>query len=189
MPTADRTKSRNSKRQTLGSERGIMASSSKVLYMTGVAAVERADRERIYEANRHRIYSLAFWMTDHEQAAETLSQAAFVRAFAAAGEPTAEMIDRALLAEVRELVDLGELTLACGPATEVVNVRRNVKRVHLERAVVALPATERLIFLLHDVESYDKNKISRLLGLNPEEVLHGLHQARLRMRELIAQQN
>jgi RNA polymerase sigma-70 factor (ECF subfamily) len=166
-----------------------MASSSKVLYLTGVAAATRADHARIYEANRHRVYSLAFWMTDNELAAETLAQSAFVRAFAAAAEPTAEMIDRALIAEVRELVPLGELSLACAPATEVVNVRRNVKRVHLERAVVALPATERLLFLLHDVESYDQNKISRLLGLSADEVLQGLHQARLRMRELIAEQH
>jgi len=166
-----------------------MASSSKVLYLPGVAAVARADRERIYEANRHRVYSLAFWMTNNELAAEELSQSAFVRAFAAAHEPTAEMIDRALLAEVRELMPLGELTLACAPATEIVNVRRNVKRVHLECAVVELPATERLLFLLHDVEGYDDHKISRLLGISATEVLQGLHQARLRMRELIAQQN
>jgi len=166
-----------------------MASSSKVLYLPGVAAEARADREHIYQANRHRVYSLAFWMTDNELAAESLSQAAFVRAFAAAAEPTSEMIDRALLAEVRELMPLGELTLQCAPATAVVNVRRNVKRVHLECAVVQLPATERLLFLLHDVEGYDTQKISRLLGLGAGEVLQGLHQARLRMRELIAEQN
>lgn len=166
-----------------------MASSSKALYLTGVAAVQRADRERIYEANRHRVYALAFWMTDNEPLAENLAQAAFVRAFAAADEPTAEMIDRALLAEIRELMPLGDLSLACVPATGIVNVRRNVKRVHLERAVVALPATERLLFLLHDVESYDKQKIGRLLGMSVGEVLQGLHQARLRMRELIAEQN
>jgi len=162
---------------------------SKALYMPGVAAVARADRERIYEANRHRVYSLAFWMTNNELAAETVAQQAFVRAFAAAVEPTAEMIDRALITEVRELMPVGELTLACETANEVLNVRRNVKRVHLECAVVELPATERLLFLLHDVEGYDDHKISRLLGISATEVLQGLHQARLRMRELIAQQN
>jgi RNA polymerase sigma-70 factor, ECF subfamily len=166
-----------------------MASSSKVLYLAGLTAERRADYQATYEANRHRVYSLAFWMTDHEPTAEILASNTFVRAFAAAAEPTAEIIDRALLAEVRELMPLGDLTLACAPATEVVNVRRNVKRVHLECAVVQLPATERLLFLLHDVESYDQNKIARLLGMSAEEVSQGLHQARLRMRELIAAQN
>ena len=166
-----------------------MASSSKVMYLPGVAAIARADRERIYEANRHRVYSLAFWMTNNELAAVSVAQNAFVRAFAAASEPTAEMIDRALITEVRELMPVGELTLACEPAKEILNVRRNVKRVHLECAVVELPATERLVFLLHDVEGYDDHKISRLLGISAHEVLQGLHQARLRMRELIAEQN
>lgn len=159
-----------------------------LLYAPAIVADKSADFERVYEANRHRVYSLAFWMTDNELTAEQVAAAAFVRAFAAADEPTAEMIDRALLAEVRELMSLGELTLACDAATEIVNVRHNVKRIHLERAVVELPATERLLFLMHDVESYDTVRIARLLGLSHDEVLQGLHQARLRMRELIAAQ-
>ena len=159
-----------------------------LLYVPAIGADRSASYARVYEANRHHVYSLAFWMTDNEMTAEQIAAAAFVRAFAAAAEPTAEMIDRALLAEVRELMPVGELTLACDAAAEIVNVRKNVKRVHLERAVVELPATERLLFLMHDVESYDKVRIARLLGLSEDEVLQGLHQARLRMRELIAAQ-
>ena len=168
-----------------------MASSyqeANLLYVPAIAAERTADYERVYEANRHRVYSLAFWMTDNELLAEQMSCAAFVRAFAAAAEPTAEMIDRALLAEVRELTPVGPLTLAVRDAATVVSVRRNIKRVHMERAVVQLPATERMIFLLHDVESYDKVRIARLLGLSAGEVLQGLHQARLGMRESIAEQ-
>jgi DNA-directed RNA polymerase specialized sigma24 family protein len=56
----------------------------------------------------------------------------------------------------------------------------------LERAVVQLPATERLVFLLHDVERYEHARISRLLGLNEQESALALHQARLRLRELLA---
>lgn len=162
---------------------------AKALYLPVIATEKRADYERIYEANRHRVYSLAFWMTDNELAAEELSRATFMRAFALAAEPTADMIDRALLTEVRELVPVGSLTLEAKPASEVLSVRRNIMRVHLERSVVQLPATERMIFLLHDVECYEDARIARLLGLSPDEVLQGLHQARLRMRELIAEQN
>jgi DNA-directed RNA polymerase specialized sigma24 family protein len=56
----------------------------------------------------------------------------------------------------------------------------------LERAVVQLPPTEKMIFLMHDVESYDHARIARTLGLTDEESRVGLHQARLRMRELLA---
>ena len=58
--------------------------------------------------------------------------------------------------------------------------------VHLERAVVQLPSTEKMIFLLHDVEGYEHEKIAHLLGLSVQESQFGLHQARLQMRELIS---
>jgi RNA polymerase sigma-70 factor (ECF subfamily) len=61
-----------------------------------------------------------------------------------------------------------------------------VKRVHLEEAVTQLPPTERAIFLMHDVEGYDHARIGRTIGLSAEESRTGLHQARLRLRELLA---
>ena len=62
-----------------------------------------------------------------------------------------------------------------------------MKRVYLERAVVQLPATEKLIFLLHDVEGYDHQRIAHLLGMDEKESQLGLHQARIRVRELVSQ--
>jgi RNA polymerase sigma-70 factor (ECF subfamily) len=153
-------------------------------YLPAVAG-KLTQYEEIYEKNRHRVYSLAFWMTDNELAADELTGNVFKRAFAYYSEPTAELIDRALIAELREIVALGTLTLDCAPATEVASVRRNTKRVHLERAVVQLPATERLIFLMHDVENYDHRRIAGYLGVTEDESRVGLHQARLRMRELL----
>lgn len=153
-----------------------------------VPAVESRTTEynRIYEENRHRIYSLAFWMTENELTAEGLSANVFLRAFAGNARPTAEQIDDAFLAEVRETVTLGALTLNCA-ATTTPSMRRNVKRVHLERAVVQLPATEKLIFLMHDVEGYDHQRIARLLGIEEQESQYGLHQARVLIRELVSQ--
>jgi DNA-directed RNA polymerase specialized sigma24 family protein len=59
-------------------------------------------------------------------------------------------------------------------------------RVDLERAVVQLPNTERMIFLMHDVERYDHTRIASLLKISLQSSIEGLHQARLRMRELLA---
>lgn len=125
-------------------------------------------------------------MTDNELAAEELLGRTFRRAFAMSGEPTAEAIDRALLNEIRDLMLVGPLTLECAVATEVADIRTNTKRVHLERAVVQLPPTERLIYLLHDGEAYSHTQISRMLGLSEHESRHGLHQARLQLRALVA---
>jgi RNA polymerase sigma-70 factor, ECF subfamily len=151
------------------------------------AKTQKTRYSKIYEEHRHRIYSLAFWMTDHELAAEQLAANTFLRAFALTGSPKAEQIDQALLAEVRELAPLGGLTLNESIAAEVRSIQGNVKRVDLERAVVQLPATERMIFLLHDVESYDHARIGRLLGITEDESRFGLHQARLRIRALVSQ--
>lgn len=152
-----------------------------------VAAVRQEVYEAVYENNRHRLYSIAFWMTDNELEAEELMRNTFLRAFANQSEPSAEMLDRALLAELRELMPIGVLTLEEGLCTETPSIRRNIMRVHLERAVVQLPATERMIFLMHDVEGYDHDRIARTIGLEKDESIQGLHQARLRLRSRLAE--
>ena len=145
-----------------------------------------AQFSRIYNENCHRVYSLAFWMTDDEQVAEQVATNVFLRAFASGRPPSAEQIDRALLEEFRDLVTMEGLTLCCEASAESSSIGRNMKRVHLERAVVQLPATEKLIFLLHDVEGYAHARIARLLGITEGDCHLGLHQARLRVRELVS---
>src|SRR5579872_4487476 len=135
----------------------------------------------IFKQHQHRIYSLAFWMTDDELMAEKLSANTFLRVFAAAEQPTAEQVDRAFLAEAREWTSLGSLTLNCQASPDLPSLYGTMKRVHLERAVMELPATERLIFLMHDAEGYEHARIARLLGITEAESQFGLHQARLRI--------
>ena len=165
-----------------------MSSSVSVINFGVIAAVENrtSNYDAIYGEHCHRIYSLAFWMTDNELAAEQLSTNTFLRAFASSAEPKTDQIDQALLAEIRELATIGTLTLNSSVSAETKSVCGNVKRVHLERAVVELPATEKMIFLLHDVEGYTHEKIAHLLGLNVKESQFGLHQARLQLRKLLS---
>lgn len=162
-------------------------------FLSGVASGFPADKggeyslfHQIYEENRHRIYAISFWMTDNELTAEELMKRTFGRAFSGPEVPSSELLDEMLLAELRKLAPLGALTLNCAACNEVVSVRRNTLRVHLEQSVVQLPATERLLFLLHDVEGYGHDRIGRLMGLSEEQSQRGLYQARLRIRELLA---
>ena len=156
-------------------------------HLPAVLASGRIDSSReIYEQNRHRVYSLAFWMTDNELAAEELMMRVFCRAFERSETPAADDIDRALVGELRPRFDLGTLTLDCAACDRVLAVRRNTLRVELERAVVQLPATEKLMFLFHDVEGYDHARIAHLLGTTQDGSRRGVHQARLRLRELLA---
>ncbi len=138
----------------------------------------------MYQDNCHRVYSLAFWMTGNELTAEQLSTNTFLRAFASTASPTTDQIDRAFLTEVREFTAVGTLTLSC-VAVPSNSIYGNVKRTHLEHAVLELPATEKMIFLLHDVEGYEHGRIARLLGIAEKESRQGLHQARLQVRSLV----
>lgn len=152
-----------------------------------VVAPERVKKfDAVFQQNRHRIYALAFWMTDNELAAEELMRLTFCRGFVHSSEPSAEALDGALITELREQMPIGVLTVDEGTCCEAPSVRHNTLRVHLERAVVQLPPTERMIFLLHDVEGYDHARIVRTLGVSEDESRIGLHQARLRMRNLLA---
>ena len=158
-------------------------------YMTFIPAIAEPSIDQtkdIYEQNRHRVYAISFWMTDSELRAEQLLEATFVRAFAENQAPTEEQIDDAMIAQLREDQLIGLLTLTCAQATEVLNVRENTKRVHLELAVVQLPATEKLMFLMHDVEGYSHDRIARTLGVTVKDSQQGVHQARLRIRDLVS---
>jgi RNA polymerase sigma-70 factor (ECF subfamily) len=158
-------------------------------YLTFIPSFSRTSTDQlkaIYEQNRQRIYAMAFWMTDSEPKAEQLLEATFIRAFSENELPTEEQIDEALIAHVREEYLIGILTLNCADATEVLNVRGNTRRVHLELAVVQLPATEKLIYVMHDGEGYSHERIARTLGISEKDSQHGLHQARLRIRELVS---
>jgi RNA polymerase sigma-70 factor (ECF subfamily) len=148
----------------------------------------KAGYSEIYNEHCHRIYSLAFYLTDNELAAEQLVTNTFLRAFAASEKPGMDHVDQAFLAEMRELMPIGTLSLNAVASSRATNIRGNTKRVHLERAVVQLPATEKLVFLFHDVEGYEHKKIAGLLGLTQEESMLALHNARVQVRELVAQQ-
>lgn len=153
-----------------------------------VASISEATKVgygKIYNQHCHRIYSLAFWMTDNELLANDVASNTFLRAFAGAGRPQAEQIDEALLIELREYTTLGTLTLNTPVPCETGKLHRNIKRDDLERAVVQLPPTEKLIFLLHDVEGYGHERIGHLLGLPVNECQFALHQARVCLRQML----
>ena len=164
---------------------GVMGN---LMVFAPAAAREKAEYSKIYNEHCHRIYSLAFYHTDNELAAEQLAANTFLRAFALLRKPGVEHVDQAFVTEAREFMAIGTLTLNSIASSEATNIRGNIKRVHLERAVVQLSATEKLVFLFHDVEGYEHKRIGGLLGISEEESALALHNARVQIRELVAQQ-
>lgn len=164
----------------------VAYASASSFALEGLKVQAKADFKAIYEQHRHRVYSLAFWMTDSELTAEEISTRVFLKSFHGNSHINAELIDQNLLAELRDLAPIGNLTLQ----TKVESTKRvagNTKRIHLERAVVELPATERLAFLLHDVEGYDHARIAKTIGITEEESKQAVFHARNKVRELVSQ--
>ena len=92
-------------------------------FLSGVTPVKAEIYEAVYQENRQRLYAMAFFMTDNEMSAEDLMRNSFLRAFASHAEPTPEMLDRALITELRELMPIGVLTIDEATCTETPSVR------------------------------------------------------------------
>jgi RNA polymerase sigma-70 factor, ECF subfamily len=148
-------------------------------------SLEHRQRD-IYETHKHRAYAVAYYMVGNEIEAEEVTQDTFVRAFRQAEEPDGRCVDCALVNELRERMPLDEQV---GPAEAVPGQNlggRNVKRTEMEEALKELPANERMVFLLRDVEGYDANRVAALLGIERQQVERTLLSARIRMRITLA---
>lgn len=144
------------------------------------------ERQRdIYDSHRHRVFSVSYYMTGSELDAEQILRDAFVRAFRSAPEPDHTVIDAALVDELKKEQVLGDDTLP-PPETGYLPPRGNILRTELEEAIRCLPSSERLIFLLMDVEGYPAKRVAELLHLSPVEVFRGAITARLRLRAELA---
>ncbi|WP_158752006.1 sigma-70 family RNA polymerase sigma factor [Acidobacterium sp. S8] len=140
----------------------------------------------IYDSHRHRIFSLSYYMTGNELEAEQLLEDCFVRAFRSDPKPDAGVIDDSLIAELRS-----SFPLTPGPSAKISNLDsvtgRNVRRTDLEEALLQLPPTERLLYLLREVEGYSPDAISHLVDIPQSETVRVLFSARIRLRGILAE--
>ncbi|HEX3986842.1 MAG TPA: sigma-70 family RNA polymerase sigma factor [Acidobacteriaceae bacterium] len=145
------------------------------------------ERQRdIYDSHRHRVFSVSFYMTGSELDAEQMLGDAFVRAFQTAPEPDHALVDTALVDQLRISGVLDESETLPPPEIGFLPQRHNILRTELEEAIRYLPSTERLIFLLMDVEGYPAKRVAELLNMSPSSVLRSALTARLRLRTELA---
>lgn len=152
---------------------------------------ECVDAQRdVYDSHRHRVFALAFYMTGNEIEAEQILTSTFVKAFRDAEKPHGGQVDSALVSELRQrfALDASEPSpdIQHGAGTKAGLGDRNVRRTELEEAIQTLPASERLLFLLRDVEGYSSAAISELLQMPEAKVQRGLFSARIRLRRALA---
>jgi RNA polymerase sigma factor (sigma-70 family) len=144
----------------------------------------------VYDSHRHRVFALAFYMSGNEIEAEEILTATFVKAFRCVAVPDGGQVDSALVEELRLRFPLDqseanpEIQSAANDKGDL--SQRNVRRTELEEAIQTLPANERLLFLLRDVEGYSPAAISGLLGMTEAQVNRALLSARIRLRRALA---
>jgi RNA polymerase sigma-70 factor, ECF subfamily len=162
-------------------------SPDSVLSQAAKQSCEQEQRD-VYESHRHRTFSLAFYMTGNEIEAEEILTTTFVRAFEQNPKPDGFAVDTALVTELSERFPLQKEEPSPAAATGGVLGNRNVLRADLEIAVRSLPANERLVFLLRDVEGYQPAAIAKLLDMPEAKVTRTAFTARIRLAQILAQQ-
>jgi RNA polymerase sigma-70 factor (ECF subfamily) len=173
-------------------DREYSAESSLIVSQAAKQSVEQQQRD-VYESHRHRTFSVAFYMTGNEIEAEEILTATFVKAFEKEEKPDGFAVDSALVGELGERFPLKQeepratVSQSAGPQGAGLT-QRNVLRSDLEAAVGQLPPNERLLFLLRDVEGYATAQIATLLEIPESQVLRGCFSARIRLRQVLAEQ-
>ncbi len=154
--------------------------------------------EALYRQFAGRTYALCLRLCGDAGRAETLVQDVFVRAWrrlptfegrSAFGtwlhRVTVNVVIEELRAEARRtgrvlaIEDLAAVDVArpsAPPGTAL----------DLERAIAALPAGARLVFVLHDVQGYRHEEIAEMTGLAVGTSKSQLHRARRLLREALA---
>ena len=165
--------------------------------------------QTLYEAHKRRVYSICLRMVNNTAEAEDLTQEAFLQLFRKIGTFRGEsafttwlhrMSVNVVLMKLRKK-SLPEVSLEetlepqneDGPKRDIGTVdsqlSSSIDRVTLARAIGDLPAGYRKIFVLHDVDGYEHNEIAEMIGCSIGNSKSQLHKARMKLRELLQQQN
>jgi RNA polymerase sigma-70 factor (ECF subfamily) len=162
--------------------------------LAGDAAAER----QLYETHVDRVFRLAYRMTGDATQAEDLTQDTFIRAFdrlaSFRGEsPFAGWLHRVATSVIlsalqkrkrRQSVESlrDDLTTVSGAGrAEDPDLRRT-----LDRAVSGLDDSQRLVFVMHDIEGYTHQEIASAMGTPVGTAKARLSRARRKLREALS---
>ena len=182
--------------------------------LTEAEAIERAKQgdaeafESLYSLHKRRVYSLCLRMTGNPASAEDLTQEAFLQLFRKIGTFRGEsafstwlhrMSVNVVLMQLRkkslpvvpidETTDTDEESPRKEPGAPDERLAGSIDRLQLQRAVDELPPGYRTIFVLHDVEGFEHNEIATMVGCSIGNSKSQLHKARMKLRNLLRQQN
>jgi RNA polymerase sigma-70 factor (ECF subfamily) len=162
--------------------------------------------ERLYRLHSRRVYSLCLHMSKNPIEAEDFTQDAFLQAFrkiqSFRGDSqfstwlhrlTVNVVLMCFRRKKRPGISLDEaLELNEESRKPTVEFSRPdlklngvIDRINLVRAINQLPRGCKKMLLLHDIQGYKHDEISRMVGWSVENSKSQLHRARMRLRRLL----
>jgi RNA polymerase sigma-70 factor (ECF subfamily) len=153
--------------------------------------------EELYRVNVGRVYALCLRMAGDPTLAEELAQEAFVRAWQKLGSFRGASAFSTWLHRVAVNVVLGHRRSTARREARVRAVGDDLphdvagpeggtaESIDLERAISSLPDGARTVFVLHDVEGFRHQDVSRLMGIAVGTSKAQLHRARKLLRKAL----
>ncbi len=160
--------------------------------------------EELYRRHFRRVYSLALRMTGKPEEAEDMTQETFAHLYKKIGSFRGDsafttwlhrLTVNQVLMHFRKRKSRPEFTtgedetpVQIVQGTENQNRMPIVDKILLENAISKLPPGYRSVFVLHDVEGHEHGEVAEMLGISEGTSKSQLHKARLKLRNLIRQQ-
>ena len=164
--------------------------------------------ERLYRLHSRRVYSLCLHMSKDPLEAEDFTHDAFLQAFrkiqSFRGDSrfstwlhrlTVNIVLMGFRHRKRPKISLGEALEhneeSRKPTVEFSrpdpNLNGVIDRINLVKAINQLPRGCKKMLLLHDIQGYKHDEISRMVGCSVENSKSQVHRARMRLRRLLPQ--
>lgn len=193
-----RTPAENNSRQPAATATGTAASTDPDAELVArCRRGERAAQYALFRKYKDGIYAIAARMANDSQLAEDLAQKVFIRMFQQMDTFRGDALFSTWLYRIatntcinafrkasrwrlrlRGVFDEAQTGAVAAPA----GGNSTVLRPHLEAAIRRLPPGYRMVFIPHDVEGYNHQEISRMLGIAAGTSKSQLHKARRELR-------
>ena len=161
--------------------------------------------ELLYQRHSRRVFSLCLRMTGNVSEAEDLAQEVFIQLFRKVGSFRGDSafttwlhrltVNQVLMhfrkrsVKLEQTTDEGDTPVQVVRGTENPNTMPVVDRIAIDKAITQLPPGYRTVFILHDIEGHEHEAIARMLGCSVGTSKSQLHKARMKLRDLLRQQN
>jgi len=161
---------------------------------------ERKAQYELYQLYKDRVFNIAYRMANSQQDAEDITQMAFVRVFkkidSFRGDSAFSSWVYRLTVNIcinhfrrekrkKELVVHELSELATNLKILKTNEQASKMKPFLEKAIRALPAGYRMIFVLYDIEGYKHEEIAEMMNISEGTSKSQLHKARKELKQYL----